>query len=102
MEGIMLLRYTLVIFIALVPLLPSFGQTPWQFRWKKGEALTYKVKHVTTVSEAVEATKSETHSKLDLVKRWSITAVDEQGIATLEMSLVAMRNEQKRVNGDTL
>ena len=78
------------------------AQTKWQFRWQKGEVLTYKVKHLTSAAEVVDKSKVESNSKLDLVKRWNVAEVDNQGTATLEFSLAAMRNEQKRTNGEAL
>jgi hypothetical protein len=74
----------------------------WQFHWHKGQVLSYKVKHHTAVAEVVDGSKVESESKLDLVKRWQIVDVDGQGVATLQMSLTAMRTEQKRPNGETL
>lgn len=81
---------------------PAFAQNPWQFQWKKGQTLTYKIKHVTSVVEVVEKTTNTSNSNLDLVNRWQATDVDAKGVATLTLTLVSMRNEQKRANGDTL
>jgi hypothetical protein len=82
---------------------PVQGQdATWQFRWKSGESLDYRASHVTDVKETVAGNKVATRSKLDLVKRWHVTAVDEQGVATLELSIVSMRNEQVRPDGETL
>lgn len=74
----------------------------WRFRWQKGQVLHYRVEHVTQVTEVVGGNKVETASKLHVTKRWRVTNVDPQGIATLELSLVAMRNEQTRPNGEVL
>lgn len=82
--------------------LPSFAQTPWQFRWQKGLVLTYKIKHATSVVEVVDKVTNTSTANLDLVNRWQVTALDADGIATLSLTLVSMRNEQKRANGDTL
>lgn len=98
----MKIRCMLAVFAALVCAASSFAQEAWQFRWQKGQALTYKIKHVTTAAEVLDNGKSESHSKLDLVKRWQVAEVDDKGVATLEMSLVAMRNEQRRPNGDSV
>src|SRR5690242_7156311 len=76
--------------------------TVWQFRWQKGQVLTYRVDHNTTVNEVVAGNKVETASKLNLVKRWQVADVDAKGIATVNLSLVALRHEQTRPNGEVL
>jgi hypothetical protein len=82
------------------------GQTAqaqaWQFRWQKGQVFSYKVRHHTAVAEVLTGTKVESESQLELVKRWQVLDVDEQGVATLQLTLAAMRTEQKRPSGDTL
>jgi len=91
---------TVVLFI-LSPMVAS-AQTPWQYRWTKGAKLDYKVQHVTQVAEVVDGKKVETKSKLNVVKRWSVTDVDAKGVGTIELSLVAMRNEQTRPGGEVI
>lgn len=65
-----------------------------KFLWKEGETITYRVDHQTTVAEVVGGNKAQTSSKLNLLKRWEVLGVDDQGVATLKLVLVAMRNEQ--------
>src|SRR5262245_42493899 len=101
-EGIMLVRCMLSFAVVLACALPSHAQVLWRFQWKKGQELTYKIKHSTSVMEVLEKGNSSSDSNLDLVNRWQVTEVDDKGIATLTLTLVAMRNEQKRGNGDTL
>ena len=98
----MLTRCLWTIVVALTCTLPSFAQTTWGFRWHKGDVFTYKIKHVTTVTEVVGKDTSASHSDLELVKRWQVADLDNQGIATLDMKLTAMRNEQKRPGGESL
>ncbi|MSQ93569.1 MAG: hypothetical protein EXR98_03320 [Gemmataceae bacterium] len=98
----MVIRYLLAAALLLAFTSPTFAQVPWQFQWKKGQTLTYKIKHVTSVVEVVETTKNTSSSNLDLVNRWQVVDLDDKGIATLSMTLVSMRNEQKRASGDTL
>jgi hypothetical protein len=74
----------------------------WQFRWHKGQVLTYKAEHRTQVEETVEGSKVTSTSKLNVVKRWQVVDVDDKGSATLTLSLAAMRNEQTRPNGEVL
>jgi hypothetical protein len=102
MEGTMHIRWLLTLCLVLSSTAPILAQTSWQFRWQQGETLTYKVNHLTHVTEVVENKKAESQSKLNLVKRWQVSDVDGKGIATLELSLTAMRNEQKRTNGDSM
>lgn len=98
----MLTRFIFAIAFVLTFTLPSFAQAPWQFRWQKGQTLTYKIKHVTSVVEVIDKTTNASNSNLDLVNRWKVIDVDAKGVATLTLTLVSMRNEQKRANGDTL
>jgi hypothetical protein len=98
----MLHCYLLALVVVIASAVPASAQTPWQFRWQKGQVLTYKIKHVTSVTEVVGKEMSASSSDLELVKRWEVTDLDNQGIATLSLTLTAMRNEQKRPNGETL
>jgi hypothetical protein len=102
MEGIMFTRCLLSVALLLAFAFPSFAQAPWQFQWKKGLTLTYKIKLATSVIEVVEGATNSSSSKVDLVNRWKATDLDDKGIATLEMSIVSMRNEQKLTSGDVL
>ena len=81
---------------------PTFAQLPWKFQWEKGKSLTYKIKHTTAVVETLEKGTNTSNSQLDLVNRWNVNDIDDKGIATLSMTLVSMRNEQKRGNADPL
>ncbi len=81
---------------------PSFAQDGWQFRWTKGQNLTYRIKHATSVVEVVESTKNTANSQLELINRWQVLDVDDKGVATLQLTLLAMRNQQTRANGETL
>ncbi len=96
------IRWYLALMLAFVSADSARAQAPWQFRWEKGQSLVYRVKHVTNVSEIVEGAKVESASNLSLVKRWTVAEVDQQGVATLHLTILAMRNEQKRPNGETL
>lgn len=75
---------------------------PWQFRWQKGQILNYRVEHITHVVETVSSTKTETSSKLTVLKRWEVTDIDPKGHATLRLTLQGMRHEQTRPNGEVL
>jgi hypothetical protein len=97
----MIYRNLLAVAVIFAAAFPAFAQD-WQFRFAKGQTLTYKIKHVTTIVEIVDTTKNIAESQVDIVNRWQVLDVDAKGIATLQLTLVAMRNEQKRPNGETL
>jgi hypothetical protein len=93
----------LAVLATCVAVSPAAAQeNGWRFRWQAGQILYYRVDHHTNVSETVTGNKVETMSKLALIKRWEVTAVDPQGVATLKLSVTAMRHEQSRPNGETL
>lgn len=98
----MFTRSLLSVAVVLFAALPGFAQVPWQFKWQKGLVLAYKIKHVTSVVEMLETAKNTSNSNLDLVNRWQVTDLDAKGVATISLSLMSMRNEQKRANGETL
>src|SRR5262245_55431984 len=77
-------------------------ETAAAFRWRKGRTLTYKPDHATNVEEFAEGSTVKSASKFSVTKRWQVVDVDAKGAATLHMSLVAMRNEQTRPNGEVL
>jgi hypothetical protein len=102
MEGLMYPRFLLALACILIAAPPSFAQLSYQFKWQKGQIYNYKIKHVTSVVETLEKGTNKSESTLDLVNRWTVTDLDAKGVATLSLTLVQMRNEQKRANGDTL
>jgi hypothetical protein len=95
---------SIALIIDMVAILPAFAQSDalLQFRWHKGQALTYRVEHQTIVTETVSGSRTDASSRLNLVKRWLVTDVDAANVATLQLSLVSLRHEQKRTNGETL
>jgi hypothetical protein len=98
----MLLRLGSVLLVAVLTAAPAGAQSGWRFRWQPGQVLTYRVTHDTTVAETADGGTVETVARLALVKRWRVTAVDAAGVATVQFSLAALRNEQKRPDGETL
>jgi hypothetical protein len=79
---------------------------PLRFRWKAGDTLTYKVGQTTTVDEVTldvagkKPTAVKTLTKLTSAKKWVVKEVDADGVATLEMSVTAMRQEVTQTVGD--
>src|SRR5581483_4551582 len=71
-----------------------------RFRWQTGQVLTYRVEQNTQAAETVGSDKVETKTKLTLVKRWQVQAVDANGVATLQLSLAALRIETTPPNGE--
>lgn len=74
----------------------------WQFRWQAGQVLTYRVEHVTSAWEVTGSGTSETTTKLNLTKRWQVLGVDRAGVASLQLSLDALRLETATPNRDAL
>lgn len=75
---------------------------PLRFQFRPGEALTYTVRHMTTVVETTleEGTNrpvtAATVTKLTVTRRWDVKAVDPAGVATLELTVTAMRQQITR------
>lgn len=73
-----------------------------RFRWQQGQVLTYKVEQSMSAAETQDGKATESKTQLNLTKRWQVTAVDAQGVATLQMSLTALRMETTLPGGDVL
>src|SRR5262249_35378666 len=103
-EGAIMMRWgILAIFGGLVVTSTAAAQTAaWQFRWKAGTTLAYRVEQATTASEEVGSNKTSSTTKLNLVKRWQVLQVDAAGVATLQLSLDALRLETTTPEGETL
>jgi hypothetical protein len=75
---------------------------PLRFKFQPGQVLTYSVRQLTRVTEtAYDETAKDLRTgtsvtKLALVRRWAVTAVDPAGVATLEMSIASIRQEISR------
>ena len=86
---------------------PAVAQPPAapHFKWEPGKVFAYRVVQQTIVKETVldEKTEkpetSESRTSLTLVRNWTVTEVDTQGIATLEMSISEMKNEFRQPDG---
>jgi hypothetical protein len=90
-------------FALLIFALPAPAQEPaWRFHWQAGQGLIYRVEHTTSASDVTGNGISETRTKLNLTKRWQILAVDSAGVATLQVSLDALRLETSIPNRDAL
>jgi hypothetical protein len=76
--------------------------TGWHFHWAKGQVLTYRVEHVSSATDIAAGQTTGFSSKLTLTKRWQVKDVDAAGVATLEMSMPAMRHEITPPDGKTV
>lgn len=80
----------------------AVAQAPARFVWQPGQVLTYSVRQSTSVRETTpeggtaRASSGVTTTTLALTKRWAVKAVDPAGVATLELSIAAMRQEITR------
>jgi hypothetical protein len=94
-------RYCLTILALCTFAAATPAQNP-QFRWRNGQALTYRVSQSTEAVETLKDQTLKTANKLDLVKRWQVTAVDAQGTATLQMTLASLRMENTSPTGEVV
>ena len=78
------------------------AQAVGQFRWQQGQVLTYQVEHNTRATDIVGDSKSESKTKLNLTKRWQVLDTDAAGVATLQLSLLALRLEVGTPSGGIL
>lgn len=73
-----------------------------RYQWKKGMALSYKAEQFTQVHEAIGDSRRSSSNQLELIKRWTVTDVDAQGVATLQLSLDKLRMETTTASGEKL
>src|SRR6266511_6323411 len=94
---------SLAVLVTLVVLSAAPAQTAaWRFRWQTGQVLAYKVEQTMAATEVTPGGKIESKTKLNLTKRWQVQAVDAAGVATLQLSLAAMRLETTTPAGEPL
>ena len=80
---------------------------PPRFKFEKGQTLTYTIVQATKAVETIIDEKTskpveQQHvTRHTVVRRWKVAEVDASGVATLEMSLVSMRWEEKLPDGET-
>jgi hypothetical protein len=99
----MIRRASLAVVAGLALAAAAPAQTgAWQFRWQPGQVLTYRVEQTNTGAETVGDSKVEFKDRLTLTKRWQVLAIDTAGVATLQMSVTALRREMTTPRGDVL
>jgi hypothetical protein len=67
---------------------------PVRLRWAPGQVLLYRVEHATEAADVSPEAKHETKSLLRATRRWQVLSVDPAGVATLQMSIIAMYQER--------
>jgi hypothetical protein len=97
-------RMAVVVAIAGATLVtsPARARDEARLLWKSGQVLVYRVEHDIQVSEVVGTEKSATKSRLSVTKRWQVAEVDAAGVATLQLTLLRLRNEITRPDGEVL
>ncbi len=78
------------------------AQAPVRLRWQTGQVLLYKVEQAIAITEIAGEKKVETTIKMNNTKRWQVLSVDANGVATIQHSLVALRQEMIAADGKTL
>jgi len=95
------MRSVAILFLAVVPM-TTFAESNIRFQWRSGEKLQYRVAQDTTVQDTADGQTLATQTKLNLTKQWTVANVDSAGVATLQMSLLHLRMETKKGNGDPI
>jgi hypothetical protein len=94
--------------MAVGMLIPCWGdsqalaQENGRFVWKRGQVLQYKVEQTTRATEVTSAGTSELSSRVEQTKSWRILDVTDAGIATVELSLLRLKMQQKLPSGSVL
>jgi hypothetical protein len=78
------------------------AQAPVRLKWTTGQVLTYRVEQSTHALEVIGENRSETKTRLNVTKRWQVADVDAKGVATLQLSLAALRIETTTPSGEAL
>src|SRR5262249_11863735 len=76
------------------------AQAP-RLRWQPDQTLTYRVEQATQNVETGDDARAETRTSLKLTKRWRVLAVDASGVATVQLSLLALSLETTTPDGTT-
>lgn len=77
------------------------AEEPLRFRWQPGQALRFEVRQTTAITETlVGKPATRTEVKLALARTWAVTGVDAAGIASLELTITALRQDITRPGPD--
>jgi len=81
---------------------PTGGQSVPRWHWQKGQVLVYRSEQNTQAADVINNNKTETSTKLQLTKRWEVLDVDGQGVAVLQLKLLALKMETITPTGEVL
>jgi hypothetical protein len=73
-----------------------------RFHWQPSQVLVYTVHETTEATEVVADTQAVTKTQLHLTKRWQVLAVSPTGVATVQLSLSALKFESVTPGGEPL
>lgn len=76
------------------------------FNWTPGQTLDYRVQQTTHVQEVTaddqgRTQTAEVRTVLMVLKRWTVREVEAAGVATLDLSILQMRQTMTRADGKT-
>src|SRR5262249_50783074 len=101
-EGLMIRGEMAAVLAALATAAAAPAQTAGPFHWQAGQTLIYRVEQNTQATDIVRDRQVEAQTRPNPTKRWQVTAVDKAGVATLQLSLLALRHEITTPDGETL
>jgi hypothetical protein len=78
------------------------AQAPARFRWQTGQVLVYRTEHATQATDVMGDTRIEDKTRVLTTKRWQVLSVDSDGVATVQLSLSALRYEKTTPGGEVL
>jgi hypothetical protein len=90
------------VMVLLVSTSPTWAQSGLRWRWQKDQHLIYKSEQVTQASDELNNSRIETSSRLNLTKRWDVIEVDGDGVATVQLKLLALKLETTTPGGEVL
>ena len=94
------MRHACVVIPLLLVVTAAPAAEPPRFRWQAGQELTYASEQITTVVETTvengAPVTTATATRLALTRRWTIKDVDPTGAATLELTILSMKQQIAR------
>lgn len=77
-------------------------ETTCRFRWVQGQTLTYRAESVIDIENRLADHCLVSKTKISQTRRWQVLAVDGAGIATVRLTLTALRMEVPTPSGEVL
>jgi hypothetical protein len=97
-----MIRNTIAAMCAVLVLTSLASAQAPRFRWQTGQVLVYRTEHNTVASYVMGENKDETKTRVQSIKRWQVIGVENNGVATLQMSLQALFFETSPPSGEPL